>query len=220
MPSASQSNKSASWFVRVDGPQSFLQERCEALCNAVDTSRILALFHKGEKGDNPHCHFTIQTLLVIQQQSFSARIKKLFEIQHKSAFAIKVWDNSESAHSYMFHEQDEVILSNKGYTEDDLTRFRKMNAEVQKVVQINKARAPGRCVEKIIEDYAKEQYVPTRADVITKILEMIRDGEIYEPGSFQLEKYMEEVYLKTRPKAEWQEYVDARVASVLRKFNF
>lgn len=212
--------KSASWFVRVDGPKSFLTQKCLSLLESVDTKRLLALYHEGEKKDNPHVHFTLETNTIIQKQSFAIRIKKLFEVASKSAYSITSWDLSDSANSYMFHEEAEDIISNKGYTDSDIQRFRNMNIQVQKVVELNKQRAPGRCVERLLNHFKDNDIVPSRADIIELILEWIRDGEMYEPGNFQLEKYMEEVYLKTRPKEQWKDYVDGRVASILRKINF
>lgn len=217
MPST---EKSAYWFVRVDAPETFLRDKLKELSNAIDTIKLLALFHLGEKRDNPHCHFTLQTNVAIQKQSFAVRIKKMFDIVSKSSYAISVWDMSDSANSYMFHESNEVILVNKGYTEEDLKRFRAMNAETQKIVEINKKRAPGRCVDKLITLYKQQDYIPERADILEQLLEWIRDGEMYEPGSYQLEKYMEEVYLKTRPASQWRDYVDRRVGAILSKINF
>ena len=223
MPSTEKSNR---WWVRIDGAKTFLRSKCRELQVAPDTVRILGAYHIGDKKENPHIHFAIETLTVIQKQSFVVRLKKLFEIasSNKTLMSCVPWDGQDAVFSYLYHEDDTnpewEIVVNKGYNEEDLERFKSMNKMVQKVIEVNKQKAPGRCVEKLLRFYESEGYAPTRADIITKLLEWIRDGEMYEPGNFQLEKYMEEVYLKTRPKAEWQDYVDGRVASILRRINF
>ena len=199
--------KSDKWFVRVDGNQEFLKDKLKELSSAIDTVKLLALYHIGEKSDNPHTHFVLTTSTVIQHQSFNVRIKKLFAIEKKSQFSVKVWNGEDGACSYMFHEPNEVILCNKGYSDEDISKFRELNVKVQEVIAINKQRG-GRVVDKLLERYGTD--TPTRREILNDMLEMIRDGEMYEPGDYQLSKYVEEVFLKTTGKVDFEDYVEER----------
>lgn len=208
MPSTA---KSSSWFVRVDGPKEFLTDKLKELSNAIDTSSILGLFHKGQTGENPHTHFVINTNVVIQQQSFAIRIKKLFNIEKKSQFSIKVWDGSDAACSYMFHETEEDVLINKGYSIESIDKFRELNKKVQEVIAVNKQRG-GRAVNRLVDEYREHNDVPTRREIASRMFEMIRDGEMYEPGDFKIKAYIEEVYCKTRKdEMQWKYYVRDRL---------
>lgn len=212
MPSTARSDK---WFVRIDGSKEFLSERLKNLSNCVDTQKILALFHVGDKKDNPHTHFVINCAET-QQQSFAVRLKKLFDIEKKHQYSIKVWDGCDGALSYMFHEVDEVVLCNKGYSDDDLQRYRELNSKVQEVIAVNKQRG-GRVCDRVIEEYRNNGEHPERDDIIRKFCEMIRDGEMYEPGDFMMIRYVEEVYCKTREPSRWNSYVRERTERLLSR---
>jgi len=174
------------------------------------------MYHTGQTKENPHCHIVLELTSELQKQTIDTRLKKLFIIEKKSQYSSKVWDGADSAISYMFHEPNHIVIVNKGFTEEHLAKCKQLNESVQAVIQVNKDRAPGRAVNKVIEYFNGER--PTRKDIICKFLEMIREGEMYEPGNFQLEKYMEEVYLKTRTADEWDDYVDERAAKILSRF--
>jgi len=205
MPSVAVSDK---WFVRVDGNKEDLIEMLKEVRGWIDCQRMLALFHMGATKENPHCHFVIDTFTRIQKQSFDVRIKKIFKIEKKSQWSTKIWDGGDSACSYMFHESGNNIIANKGFTEEDISRFEKLNESVQKVVAINNARAPGRQADKVVDEFKDES--PTKKDIFDVFMIRIRDGEMYEPGDFQLAKLVEEVYLKTRTKEQWKDYVEDR----------
>lgn len=213
MPSVARSYK---WFIRIDGNKEDLVERCKTMLGWIDTAKAYGMYHTGQTKENPHCHIVLELTSELQKQTIDTRLKKLFKIEKKSQYSSKVWDGADSAISYMFHEPDFVVVCNKGFTEEYLTKCKQLNESVQQVIQINKDRAPGRAVNKVIDYFTGEK--PTRKDIIRKFLDMIREGEMYEPGNFQLEKYMEEVYLKTRPADEWDDYVDERCSKILSRF--
>lgn len=204
----SKQQRSKMFFVRVDGRREFLIEKLRQLEQAIDTVKLLSLAHIGSAGENPHCHFVIQIGADIQLQSFRERIKVLFQVQKKTEFSVKIWDGADPACSYMFHELDEVILSVKGYTDDDINRFRELNKKVQEVVAINKTRGGGRLVDRVVEEFRDER--PDRKDILVNLILKIRDGEMYEPGDYQLSKYVEEIYLKTTGKYHIDDYCEER----------
>jgi len=210
MPSCVQSSK---WFVRVDGPYEFLLNKFVEVTGWMDMSSVLALYHVGEKKENPHCHFVIELTSVLQKQSFDKRIKKVFDVQKSTSYSSKVWDGADAACSYMFHESDVKILCNKGHSQEDIDKYKVQNEKVQAVVEVNKERAPGRKVERVVERLCNDN--PTRHEIGKIFLEMIRDGEMYEPGNFQLARMIEEVYLKTRTADQWNGYVEDRLHTIL-----
>lgn len=210
MPSNVVSNK---WFVRADGPFEFLKDKCIEILSWIDLVKVLALYHVGDTKENPHCHFVLELSSTLQKQSLDKRIKKLFDVQKSSAYSSKVWDGNTSACSYMFHESDVNILCNKGYNEEDILSFKEQNAKVQEVVAHNRERAPGRKVERVVEQLRDGN--PTRHEIGRVFLTMIRDGDMYEPGNFKMAQMIEEVYLKTRTKAQWDEYVEDRLHTIL-----
>lgn len=210
MPSTTKSYK---WFVRVDGAKEYLYSKCQAMLGWIDILKVLALYHVGETRENPHCHFVIELTSELQKQSFDKRIKTLFDVQKSTSYSSKVWDGKDSACSYMFHECDVNILCNKGFADEDIDRFKEQNATVQAVVAVNKERAPGRKVERVVEQLRNDN--PTRHEIGQRFLEMIRDGEMYEPGNFKLAQMIEEVFLKTRTASQWDEYVKDRLHTIL-----
>lgn len=212
MPSIQRSTK---WFVRVDGNKEYLTEKCIIVKQWIDTQRMLCLFHLGGNKENPHCHFVIELSSELQKQTFATRIKKVFAIDKKSNYSVKEWDGADHACSYMFHESDAPIISNKDFTQEEIDKFRSLNNDVQKVLEVNKSRAPGRAVDRLVEEFKGD--TPARRVIVERFLELIRDGQIYEPGDFQLGKYIEEVYMRTRSADQWQEYVDERTARLMSR---
>lgn len=202
--------KSFKWFVRVDGNKDDLTNMCKEVKGWIDTKRMLSLYHTGETKENPHIHFVIELTSEIQKQSFDIRIKKVFKIEKKSQYSTKVWDGEQSACSYMFHESPHNIICNKDFTSEELDKFKELNESIQKVVELNKSRAPGRQVDRVVEEFRGDPIKPTRKDIFVKFMEKIRNGEMYEPGDYQITKYVEEAYMKTRGQDEWDDYVDDR----------
>lgn len=209
MPSV---GKAYSWFVRVDGVHEWLKERIKIVQGWVDTTRLLACLHVGEKKDNPHIHFVIQMSSELQKQSFDVRLKKVFQGITGSSYSSKYWDGQDSACAYMFHESDDSVCANKGFTEDDIERFRALNNATQKVIEVNKAKASGRIVDRVLAEATPDW---TRIDIAKRMLSMIREGEFYEPGDFVLKKYIEEVYMKSRSNAQFSDYLEDRISRLM-----
>lgn len=190
--------KSKLWYVRADGPESFLRQKCIELSQSLDTVSLLAAFHKGKTGENPHCHFVIEIASDIQKQSIDVRFKKLFEIIKSKDYCSKVWDGNrgKGAVSYLFHEDDERILARKDFTDEDILRAREANAAVQAVVALNKEKASVKLVDRARDHFRGSVYRPgLKMDVLMWMLAECRSGNSYYPGSFLLKKYVEEVEL-------------------------
>lgn len=206
-------NRSTRWFVRIDGPHEWLRGKVKDVHGWVDTLRLLGCLHVGEKADNPHLHFVIEMSSELQKQSFDVRIKKVFTGVSGSQFSSKPWDGGDSACAYMFHESDDCVCVNKGFTDDDIKRFKALNCATQKVIEVNKGKASGRIVDRVMMEVTPDW---SRVDIAKRMLVMIREGEFYEPGDFVLKKYIEEVYMKSRTQKQFsEEYLDERISRLM-----
>lgn len=185
------------WFARIDGDKDSLAKACKVLADQIDIQRMVAYQHEGRKDENPHCHFVVESLNIVQKQSFVARYKSIFDIKTKNDHSCKVWDgrtDGETALSYMFHDSAREQLICKGVSEDELEYARKINESVQKVVEQNKEKASNKLVEKAIEHFSSEK--PEKYNILKFMLECIHKGENYHPGAFRLKSFVEEVEIK------------------------
>lgn len=214
MPSVAKSN---AWFVRVTAPMEFLKSKVTGLIGALEAPiKLLAVYHEGDSKENPHCHFVVLYQKEVQKQSIDVKYKKHFGVSGNQ-YSSKPWDGRDEACAYMFHESDDIsrILANKGFTDEDIERFKEMNRVSQKVQEINKEKASGRVVNKIIA-IANESW--TKHDILNEMFKRIREGDMYEPGDFMLKRYVEEIYLKLRPDDEWEDYCRNRALRILSNY--
>lgn len=207
-------DKSYKWFVRVDVSKDNAITNANTMLSWIDIKRLLMIHHMGDKNDNPHVHFVLELKSELQKQSLDTRLKKVFSIEKRSQYSSKVWDGGDEACSYMFHESNAPILCNKDFTEDEIVRFRVLNESVQKVVEVNKQKASCRAPDRAVE-YFKD-CSPSRRDVLELFIKWIRDGEMYEPGDFQMARYIEEVIVKTTANDDLNWYVDSRLKRIFR----
>ena len=205
MPSIQKSNQ---WFCRIDGQKEFLQEKLKVMLSWIDCTRLLSAHHMGDKKENPHVHFVITLSSELQKQSWDTRFKKLFAPDKKSSWSTKPWDGQDFACSYLFHEDTADVLVVKGFTDADILRFKDINATSQKVQAVNRERGIKRVVERVIDEMGATPW--SRYYILKRLLEMIKTGEMYEPGDFMLKRYVEEIYLKSLPDDQFEGYVDER----------
>lgn len=198
---------SSSWFVRIDGPHEFLKDKVKVVSGWIDTKRVLGCLHEGDKKDNPHVHFVIELTRELQKQSFDVRLKKLFGVSGTS-YSSKIWDGGDGACGYMFHESDDSVCINKGFSDEDIERFRELNKATQKVIAVNKEKASGRVVNRVLAEANSEW---SKADIARKLITMIREGDMYEPGDFMLKRYIEEIYCKSRSQEQFAGYLEDRI---------
>jgi len=205
---------SKTWFCRVDGQKEFLSGKLKEILGWVDCVRLLGAHHIGSKKEHPHIHFVIELSSELQKQSFDTRFKKVFNPDKKSDFSTKPWDLADAPCSYLFHEPTADVIVNRGFSDDDISRFKKLNEGVQSVIAVNKGRGPARIVDRIVTEIGST-YVD-RKDILGKLVKLIYAGEMYEPGDYKLKSIVEEIYLKSRSKDEIKEYIDQRYANLFR----
>jgi len=196
------------WFCRIDGAKEYLAEKIKLVANWVDTLQVLAAHHVGDKKENPHCHFVIKLSSNIQKQSFDTRFKKVFTPDKKSSWSTKVWDGAPAACSYLFHEDTADVLVNKGFSDDEIASFKKLNSDTKKVIEVNKERGAKRVVERVLEAMGGDTW--DKMKIFATLCDYIREGSMYEPGDFMLKRYVEEIYCRSLSADEYKVYVSDR----------
>lgn len=202
---AAKSLRSNFWFVRSDGSEEFLRQKCGDLAKWIDVKAVLAVYHVGGSKENPHAHACIELTSSPQKQSFDKRFKALFGVEKRSQFSTKPWDGDIAAAAYMFHEAEAPILVNKGWTEERLAAAKAHNEMVQKVVAVNNERASTKLVDRAVEHFATSG--ASRFEILRYMLDECREGRAYYPGTFQLKKYVEEVQLKLTTTEDFDQFV-------------
>lgn len=204
---------STQWFIRVDYPREHVEEKVKQVLQWIDLDKILAVFHNGEKGDNPHFHAIVSLNKELQKQSFDTRIKKLFNTKDRQ-YSSKAWDGKAGAGSYLFHENTSDIICKKGYTDDDIKEFKRLNVEVQKVVEINKERGTNKSIQRIMDDLPEN---PSKRQIFMKVMNEIREGRMYHPGNYRLPTIIEEIFIKKCPKEEYERELELMWVSIQNK---
>ena len=130
--------QSERWFVRVDGEENFLRQRCVELGLWNQTRTLHAIFHKGGKGENPHVHFIHTYEKLLQKQTYDLKIKQLFGVVGTS-YSTKVWDGEfKGAGSYLYHEEEEgkpaPVFATKGIEQIHIDAMREHAAEWRKII--------------------------------------------------------------------------------------
>lgn len=197
--------KSQNWFVRVDGNHEFLTTKFREMESSVmwmDRLRVIAFLHSGSKDENPHAHFVMTLKNELQKQSYDVRVKKFFNITKKSEYSSKVWDGGDETIAYMFHEDTNPVI-NEGFSSQTLEKAKEHNKVVQKVIAVNKEKSSGRLLDKILEKVCDGN--TTLEEIAEVALDLIYTGDVYHPGDFKLKSVISDAYIKTRPKADWDE---------------
>lgn len=182
-------------------------------------TRCLMVAHVGEKTEKEHVHCIIELSKTLQKQSIDVRIKSVFGVSGAD-YSSKPWDGNmeHGAGSYMYHDTSATEIYNKGFTDNDIKQFRACNQQIQEVVEENKSRASGRCVERTLKLIEESNRNWTRREILYQLLSDIREDKMYECGDFVMNKYMEEIYMKQMTKHMWEQYADHRITNILR-FN-
>lgn len=147
-------------FLRVDKDYT-TPEDFKRFLLSDDYPKVLAMAHNGTNKENPHWHAIIQTELSVD--TFRKRVKKEFpKLSGIKSYNLTYWDGKlVGAGSYMFHEKQEEIFLNKGYSEEELKEMRQANAlirtessKVKYVSREEKAKSDNEILEAIAQQMA------------------------------------------------------------------
>jgi len=206
------------WFIRVTIRWLEFKTRYEGeTLSFLDHVRLIAVSHLGQKTEKEHVHLLVELSNPLQKQTVDKRYKRVFAVSGAD-YSSKLWDGDmgAGAGSYLFHDPLAEIVINKGFTDEQIETFRKLNADIQKVVEVNKQRASGRCVERILKQISESDREWTRNEIARQLLTDIKNGVMYEPGDYVLRRYIEEIYSKQLKGTKWEEYVSLRVSNLVR----
>lgn len=207
------------WFIRVTLPHQAITSLMAAnQVSFIDHTKWLVVSHIGERTEKEHVHMLVGLSQPLQKQTVDKRYKRVFGVSGAD-YSSKPWDGDmgAGAGSYLFHDPTATVLHKIGFTDDDIANFERLNADVQKVVAVNKQRASGRCVDRILASIAASNREWTRQEIARQILNDIREGVMYEPGDYVLRRYIEEIYGKQFKGHRWEEYVALRVSNLVRE---
>lgn len=206
------------WFIRVTCPHVAIFAVLErGGVGFMDHVRHLIVSHVGQKTEKEHVHMLVELSEPRQKQSVDKRYKSMFGVSGAD-YSSKPWDGDmgAGAGSYLFHDPNAQVIKNKGFTEAEIAEFKRLNADVQKVVEVNKERASGRCVDRILKRISESNRTWSRSEIAESMLNDIKEGVMYEPGDYVLRRYLEEIYGKQLRGAQWEQYVRLRVSNLVR----
>jgi len=202
------------WFVRVTYPHAECKQKMSMI--QLQCKSLLVVTHIGDRTEKEHIHMAMELSNAITKQGLDVKLKKIFPVRG-SDYSSKIWDGNDEACSYMFHDPNGEVICSHGHTPESIQSYIAMNAKVQKIVAINKEKAPGRKTDKVVQifNHGKDG-VPSKYDVAREFVKMIREGEMYEPGDYKLKCMIEEVILKCTSEDGLESYVQNRVFNMFR----
>lgn len=209
LPAAKQTSER--WFVRVDGEETFLRQKCEELGGWHATVNLHAVFHKGKKGENPHVHFITTYIKSLQKQAYDLHIKKLFGCVGTS-YSTKPWDGEfNGAGSYLYHEEEDIdnptqVFATKGFEEIHINSMKEYAKEWREQVNAKKQKASLKLEERAMEHFTAADE-PKLYDIWEFMWALIRKGECYNPGDHHLRKYALAVFAKYGTEEDWNTFV-------------
>lgn len=208
------------WFIRITQPHDFVSQQLSDIQNWTNVSRVLVVSHVGEKTKKEHVHILLTIVnKPLQQQSVNVIFKKFFT--EARCISSKVWDgktDGQSALSYLWHDPSAEVLFSKGFTDAEIQASKVVCASVVEEVNKRKQRAPGHCVSKILDEIVSSKKLWNEDQICMRILKLIRDGEMYEPGDFLIARYVNEIYSKQpQHNDRWTNWAQSRVCKILKK---
>ena len=211
---------SRGWFIRVTAPHAEIVAKVSAegawdILLPPHTIRVACL-HVGKKTHREHAHFLVMLETKIQQQSMKLRWKRIFT--EPRCISMKPWDGrlgGESALSYLHHDDQADFFDYVGVTAQQLEEARVVHANVSARVDVVRQRASGHCVERILGVIRQNPTIQySRQTICLMILNLIRDGFMYEPGDYMIKKYVEEIWAKHMTHTQWELYARARASEL------
>lgn len=206
--------RSYAWFIRVTLSHEHLLSLSPSLMSWVDLEKVLFIGHTGNKTEKEHGHMLLVLRNELQKQSVDVRLKNLFHVK-RADYSSKPWDLADGAGGYMFHDRKFILICNKGFTDEDIERYKQLNEKTQAVIEINKERGANKNTEAILEIFKGEK--PTRQEIGVEILRRVRSGQLYDPGDWKLKSMVEEITMKLcASEDEFEAYAYARLNNIFR----
>jgi len=184
------------YCVRVDALDGY-SDKLPLLGACEDYKSIIAVKHKGNKGENPHFHLVVRTH--IASQAFRVRMRKIFdEGKGNGHMSIKSWDGNNDAISYLFHEDENTtLLVQHNISDEAVAQAKERNRQVVAMVQASKAKASWHLEEIVYEDYKNRPKRHYDESVIGQslILAALRNGK-YVPQPWHVKAMVQRIQFK------------------------
>lgn len=189
--------------VRVDALDGY-QDKILMLHTCTDYKSIVAMKHRGSKGENQHYHLVIQTQ--VQSQAFRVRMRKVFDAgKGNGHMSIKPWDGNNDALAYLFHEDEEsVLLVQHNVSDETIAKCRARNREVSALVNASKSKASWLLEEVVFQQLKDIPYV-CEADIGQQlILAALRHGK-YVPQPWHVKAMTHRIQFRKLEGSEEKE---------------
>jgi hypothetical protein len=155
----------------------------------------------GKKQENPHFHVVCEC--DYNKDALRKHLKKHFPVN--LSVSIKDWDGDIKACSYLFHEDNDAIIS-KGFTDEEIHTFKLKDISIRETLQ---SKGPKNVCNIIAEQYKSRQHDPRWSEfkIIAYLLfDYYREQGDWMPNKFQMERYIRQVLVISagNDKEEWE----------------
>lgn len=208
--------KSLNWFVRITAPWTLLEPKVAEVKSWIDVSGVAVGYHIGGKTKKEHVHIAVQMNKELQKQSIDVRFKKLFGVKGAD-YSSKIWDGSDKVLSYLYHDpKGKVEYYKLELSAERLDAIKKTADVYSDIVKTAKEKASTRIPDLCLEAIKASGEDWTDRKICRWIVTGIAEGRWYNPGTFMIEKYVQEVALRQNPKGV---YVDYMVDEIMRRIT-
>lgn len=185
----------------------------QGMVEDTDYNKILCVSHKGNKDEPSHYHICVGTS--VKEDAMRKRMKKLFtKGKGNGHMSIKPWID-DGAVSYCFHEQDECIVVNKGFTEEEITKAKKANGKIQEEIKKAKEKASWKLEEQAYNVLkAKEKPYYTEMEIGMCVVTLALSGDKYVPNDWLLRAMVSKLQWRLAGNEYEQEMI---VSAIVKK---
>lgn len=178
-----------------------------------DYNKVLCVSHKGSKDEPSHYHLCIGTS--VKEDAMRKRMKKLFtKGKGNGHCSIKPWLDAGGV-SYCFHEQDECIVINKGFSDEEIATARKANAKIQEEIKKAKEKASWKLEEQAFAVLkAREKPYYTEMEIGMCIVNLALTGDKYVPNDWLLRAMVSKLQWRLAGNEYEQEMI---VSAIVKK---
>lgn len=170
-----------------------------------DITHALALGHKGEHEDNAHIHIALTFAEAIKSDTLRKRFSLLFTLgKGNGHISVKKWDGNDRALSYMFHEETEDIVLSKGYSPEDIEKYKTKDQEVKADYKTNRDNSIFAHTQRVC--LANANFSPAYI-IRVYMLELHKRGKMY-PGDYKMKNIVETIRSNNDLEKSIQEIVE------------
>ena len=193
MPLAHESMK---WFIRITAPWEHIEAKVKEVQGWIDLSGYAIGYHVGVKKGRPHAHLAIEMRKSLQQQSINVRLKKVFGVKGAD-YSSKVWDGSLKALSYLYHDTTgKVEYFRMELTAEQISEIQTVASVYSTIVKDAKEKAATRIPDHCLAEIEASGELWNERRIFRFIVQGIKAGRWYSPGTFQVMRYVEEILVK------------------------